>query len=119
MENRYENIPLSVKTREDMTLSVGDIKHIQRALSIQDEYFEEQIEKMENRIIESLASVLSDYNKNILDKLESIQADIAHIKDDIKEIKNDVVDIYKEIHDLQKRVTKLEKQIITLEKKVG
>ena len=118
-EKKYDNVRVSDITKGGMTLTIDDLKYLQRMLSLQDDCFEIQLETLKNDVTTSLARVIMQQNEVVLSKLAKIHSDIEEIKIEIAEIKSDVVDIYKEINLLNKRVTKLEKEIIILEKRVA
>ena len=117
--NKYDDVFISDLTRSGMTLTVDDCKFLKSILCRQDDDIEDQMGKLEERLIGSVAKVLMEYNKNILEKLSEIQGDIIHIREDIREIKNDVLDIYKEINTLKTKIGKLELKIKELEGKVN
>jgi len=119
-KNKYDlhNIPASLQTKDGVNLNIDSIALIGRMLSTQDDCWQEEMENMQVRITTNLAEIMTDFTKNIFQKLDEIQKDIKEIKDEITEIKVDITDIYKEINLLQKRVSKLEKEIIVLEKRV-
>jgi hypothetical protein len=57
---RYDHVPISQKTREGMTLNSNDLQAIGRLLSLQDNVYDEEFEKMFlllNRIETRLAEI--------------------------------------------------------------
>lgn len=62
--NRYENVPLSEKTREGMSLNIDDLAAIGRLLSLQDLYYDEQFEKI-FKAIEKIEKILADHERRI------------------------------------------------------
>ena len=47
---RYDNPPISEKTRQGMTLTIDDLAAIGRLLSLQDDVYEEALEKINKRL---------------------------------------------------------------------
>ena len=47
---RYDNPPISEKTRQGMTLTIDDRAAIGRLLSLQDDVYEEALEKINKRL---------------------------------------------------------------------
>jgi hypothetical protein len=64
MANRYDNIPLSEKTRQGMTLTIDDLAAIGRLLTLQDDYYDELFERVERKLTEILKK-LDNHEKRI------------------------------------------------------
>ena len=81
-QTRYDNPPISDKTREGMTLNSDDLQAIGRLLMLQDDAYEEQFEKLTiaveqiARDIIVIRGVLKDHDSRIR-KLEKFQKQSA------------------------------------------
>ena len=64
MTNRYENVPLSEKTKSGMTLTIDDLAAIGRLLTLQDDYYDEQFEKI-NKKLDEVQKMLANHEKRI------------------------------------------------------
>ena len=80
--NRYENVPISDKTKQGMTLTIDDLAAIGRLLTLQDNYYDEQFEKI-FKAVDEVQKILVNH-ENRLCRLEKLFA--AHIKDHPKKV---------------------------------
>lgn len=62
--NRYENVPLSEQTKKGMTLKIDDLAAIGRLLTLQDDYYDEQFERIFKGLSEIMTK-LEDHEKRI------------------------------------------------------
>jgi len=138
--NRYENIPVSTKTREGMSLTSDDIQYLQRMLTVQDDSWNEAFDINIEQLIKALKSVIKESHDRMFTILEEqsklikkIQSDIGEIKQSIKNLNMEIKDIRIEIRalkidvksitldveNLTKRITEHDFRIMHLENKVG
>lgn len=62
--NRYENVPLSDKTKKGMVLTIDDLAAIGRLLTLQDDYYDDRFDKIERKL-DSIMEKLDDHEKRI------------------------------------------------------
>jgi ABC-type Fe2+-enterobactin transport system substrate-binding protein len=62
--NRYDNVPLSDKTKKGMVLTIDDLAAIGRLLTLQDDYYDEQFQRIYDRLGAIMAK-LEDHEKRI------------------------------------------------------
>ena len=64
MSDRYANVPISDKTRKGMVLTIDDLAAIGRLLSLQDNYYDEQFEKLFKQQ-ENINKILDNHEKRL------------------------------------------------------
>jgi len=82
MNNRYANVPLSDKTKAGMTLTIDDLAAIGRLLTLQDDYYEEQFNKIFKGMNE-INKILKDHEKRLRIVENKL---IKHLEDHEKQI---------------------------------
>jgi hypothetical protein len=75
MSDRYENIPISEKTRAGMSINIDDLGAIGRMLSLQDDAYDERFEKMFE-----LQAKQSESINFILNTVVELKSDICELK---------------------------------------
>ena len=90
--NRYDNVPLSDKTRQGMSLNIDDLAAIGRLLTLQDDAYDERFEELEAKF-DSLLSEIKELKEDINDLREEVKClgkTVDHTKDEIAEIRLEV-----------------------------
>jgi FtsZ-binding cell division protein ZapB len=118
MGERYANIPLSEKTRAGMSLNIDDLAGIGRVLSLQDNAYDEQFEKLNTRYDTLLVLLIKQDEsiKFILDTVVELKANINELKDKVSglevqmgQITTAVDSTVIEVNEIKQEVTKLKK----------
>jgi len=107
MTDRYANIPISKKTRAGMSLNIDDLGAISRLLSLQDDVYDEQFEKLFKLLDTQSIAIMS-----IVETLKEVKADLELLKTQVK-------DTQTELNDLIIRVDVLEADLDGIKDKLG
>jgi septal ring factor EnvC (AmiA/AmiB activator) len=111
MGDRYANVPISEKTRAGMSLNIDDLGAIGRLLSLQDDAYDEQFEKVftaiekQNEIIFSILQTVVELKQDISelkDKVSGLEAQITQITTAVDCTKVEVDEIKREVEKLKK-----------------
>lgn len=101
---RYENPPLSDKTVKGMSLNIDDLAAIGRLLSLQDNVYDEQFDK------------ILDLLKEQSLELKELRKEVNELKEQVKDLKNQLAEITKtvdvtknEVDDIKKDIAKLKR----------
>lgn len=119
MSDRYENIPLSDKTREGMSLNIDDLGAIGRMLSLQDHVYEEQFDDI-SRLLKQHAKLMEGQQKvsnYILAELKSLKADISELSKKVDGLENKVGEITRIVDNTKMDVSKLQLEVETLKQR--
>ena len=101
---RYENPPLSEKTVKGMSLNIDDLAAIGRLLSLQDNVYDEQFEKILDLLKDQAIEI-----KELRKEVNELKDQVAALKDQIAEI-TQTVDVTKdEVEEIKKDVARLKK----------
>jgi predicted nucleic acid-binding Zn-ribbon protein len=109
--SKYDNIPVSNKTKGGMSLTADDQLWLKRIMDRQDECIEQYI----SETYDKHATLICDTVREMLDE---IRKDIKSIHLELKEIKLDIKGINLEIENLRKRVTDHDFRIGHIERKL-
>jgi len=114
-KENYNNIPISKKTQEGMTLTSSDRQYLQRMFCLQDEvtrqYISDTYDLHAKLICDVVREMLEDYKKEILNSLQRIEESIEGLKEDIKEIKAETLDLKNRIVNHESRLLRIEKHL--------
>jgi hypothetical protein len=91
--NKYDKVFVSDGTKEGMSLNVNDIKYMQRMFSLQDDCFEDILERRDKRLTENLAEIIIAHNKAIFEELEKQTHAILSLTKSIAMIKTKLISI--------------------------
>ena len=69
---RYENIPISDKTRQGMTLNIDDLQAISRLLMLQDDVYEDMFDEL-TQSMKDIKKVLANHESRICKLEKSIE----------------------------------------------
>jgi chromosome segregation ATPase len=106
-KTRYDVIPISEKTRKGMTLKIDDLGAIGRMLSLQDNAYDEQFDK--------LFKLMDSQQMAIMTILETLK----ELKTDVDELKNKVGSLETKIGEVSKEVKCTKDEMETLAQKVS
>lgn len=98
-KDRYKNIPISEETRKGMTLTSDDLHAITRALSIQDNAYDEQFEEIHKTLAYQKEAYLT-----IIEGMKEVNQSILALQDDIRDIKKDVYNLKQDVGKVTKTV---------------
>ena len=110
-KSKYDNIPVSNKTKNGMSLTADDQLWLKRIMDRQDECIEQYI----SDTYDKHAKIICDVVKEMLDE---IRQDLKSIHLEIKEVRLDIKNINMEIEDLRKRIADHDWRIGHIEKKL-
>ena len=108
-KENYNNIPISKKTQEGMTLTSSDRQYLQRMFCLQDEVTKQYI----SDTYDKHAALICDVVREMLDE---IKRDLKSIHLEIKEVRLEIRDINKEIENLRQRIGEHDFRIVHIEK---
>jgi chromosome segregation ATPase len=106
MSDRYENIPISEKTRAGMSINIDDLGAIGRMLSLQDDAYDERFEKMfelQTKQSESINFILNT---------------VVELKSDIYELKGKVTGLEVQIRQITTAVDSTKIEVNSLRREV-
>jgi septal ring factor EnvC (AmiA/AmiB activator) len=111
MSDRYSNIPISEQTRAGMSLNIDDLGAIGRLLSLQDDAYDEQFDKIFNAIEKQNETIFS-----ILQTVVELRVDIGELKDKVSGLEAQITQITtavdstkEEVNDIKQDLEKLKK----------
>lgn len=107
--DKYNNIPVSSRTKSGMTLTIDDLKFMKMLICNQDDYIEEMIEKRDQVLTNQLAQTLQEQLKSIHEQLKIIASDINDIRIDIGKINMRLDATDEKIVESERRIKALEK----------
>ena len=110
--SKYDNIPISNKTKKGMTLTIDDRAYLQRMFCLQDEVTTQYI----SDTYDKHAVLICDAVREMLDE---IKRDLKSIHLEIKGVRLEIKDINIEIENLRKRIADHDFRIGRLENKIG
>jgi len=120
-DGRYKNIPISERTIKGMSLNIDDLGAIARLLSLQDNVYDEQFEKMDKKFdhLFSLMDSQSIAILSIVETLKFLREEIHEIKEEIKNLQVEVKCTQIDLDALSKKVRKIEGEIVIIKEKIG
>ena len=87
-KNKYENIPVSAKTRKGMSLTSDDTQYLGRMLTVMDDSWNDAFDKSIAELTKALAEVIQAQNDRMFETLEAQNKLIMQIRDDVILIKD-------------------------------
>jgi septal ring factor EnvC (AmiA/AmiB activator) len=108
-DNKYEKILVSETTVKGMSWNIDDIKYMQRMFTLQDDYFEEVLDRRDKILIEQLAEISCQQNKLIFEELKKQTTQIAAILTEIALINQRLDSTDAKIENNEIRIQALEK----------
>ena len=86
---RYDNVPISDKTRAGMTLTIDDLAAIGRLLTLQDDAYDEQFEKLffEIRELREEVKLLKDSVAKLTVKVDCIDSEVDELREEVERLK--------------------------------
>lgn len=108
MAEKYDNLPLSKKTINGMSLTPDDQKWIKLLFDRQDSVIEQFIKDAYDfhatLIIDEVRKMLDEHKSEVLTALERIEKDVKEIKAETLDLKNRIVDHEFRIGRIEKRL---------------
>jgi septal ring factor EnvC (AmiA/AmiB activator) len=117
--NRYDKVPMSEKSKSGMSLKIEDILYLQRMFCLQDAAFEDVLEDREQKMLTSLAEIISSQNDIIFKQLELQTQTLMEVKKEIISINHRLDAIEAHMKTTDKRLDALEASIIRHDKQLG
>jgi len=109
--SKYDNIPISNKTKNGMSLTADDQCWLKRIMDRQDECIEQYI----SDTYDKHAKIICDVVREMLDE---IRKDLKSIHLEIKEVRLEIKDINMDIENLINRIADHEVRILNIEHKL-
>jgi septal ring factor EnvC (AmiA/AmiB activator) len=111
MSDRYSNIPISEQTRAGMSLNIDDLGAIGRLLSLQDDAYDEQFEKIFNAIEKQNDTIFS-----ILQTVVELKVDIGELKDKVSGLEAQITQITTAVDCTKVEVDEIKREVEKLKK---
>ena len=112
-KDRYENVPISDVTRQNMTMNSDDLQAIGRLLTLQDLVYDEEFASIKEALNFQREAylVILDGMKELKGAIQSLQTDIEGIKKDIGNLKIDLDKVTKTVDCTKDEVAVLIKDV--------
>ena len=108
-KTRYDVIPISEKTRKGMTLKIDDLGAIGRMLSLQDNAYDEQFDKL-FKLMDSQQIAIT----TILEVVQELKKDVDDLKIKVMSLENKIGEVSREVKCTKGEIEVLEVKVKTL-----